>query len=111
MMDARTSAALEASIAHWSENIAAETPDGARTGPDHCALCQEFNPCAEIDDCDGCPVFANTGRRYCAGTPYEAAHGALMMWVDVPSNPASRDEFRKHATAMRNFLIGLREVE
>lgn len=64
-MDAKTLEALKGSVAKWEAIVAG-------TGEDHgqmnCPLCYVFI----IGDCEGCPVMAATGKRFCAGTPYEA---------------------------------------
>jgi hypothetical protein len=69
-MDEQTLFALKGSIAKW-ESIVAGT--GTNEGTENCPLCHLFHSnYAAIDKncCDGCPVFAKTGRRACMGTPY-----------------------------------------
>lgn len=41
-MDNRTIAALEASISHWEDNLAAKTIAQIKIGPENCALRKEF---------------------------------------------------------------------
>lgn len=64
-----TKEALEASIRHWEENVAAETPYDASTSGRECALCGLYYD----RDCKGCPVFERTGYECCELTPYENA--------------------------------------
>lgn len=69
-MDKETLKAIKASIAHWKrmrKNINSEAPTS-----DECPLCELFYDI----DCDGCPVAAKSGERFCAKTPY---HAAAMM--------------------------------
>lgn len=95
--------ALELSILHWQENVAAETPDGASTNASKCALCREFAG----DGCRNCPVMARTGRDGCFGTPYYEAYDALRNWRDGIN--ARREQWRIAAQAELDFLISLRD--
>lgn len=105
-MDERTLKALKKSIAHWEENVAAETPDDASTAADDCALCAEFNS-GHTDQCNGCPVRNATGYRCCVGTPYMAAHTALSAWRQEPQNAELQAEWRTAAQAQFDFLKSL----
>ena len=73
-MDAATLEALKGSIAKW-EAIVAGT--GEDEGPDNCPLCQMFNYSSDLDyedddtSCLQCPVYLNTGQRFCHGSPYQ----------------------------------------
>ena len=105
--------ALEASILHWQENVKAETPEDAYTGPDECALCCLYyeNVCCE------CPVAEKTHEKICKGSPYVAADDAYNKWSRTdPSSCANtwlvaRDEFRQCAQAEVDFLISLRRTK
>lgn len=100
------SEALEASILHWQENVAAEWPEDVRMGQASCALCSLFfDQC-----CEGCPVMRRTGysNSRCSGTPYIGASYALFVWRETRSD-AARDDFRKRAQVEVDFLISLRE--
>ena len=102
-MDAKTRKALEASIKHWQENVAAETPMGASTSSDACALCKSF-----FDNyCEGCPVFDKTGKGECGDTPYKTAHDTLRYW-QIENTERSKSAWRKAAQAELDFLISLR---
>ena len=103
-MDERTRAALEASIQHWRENLAAETPEEADTSYPSCALCGEFR---RLSGCDGCPVKTHSGRDFCGGTPYREAYCALMNWRLTKSS-IDRDDFRVWAKAEVELLESLR---
>lgn len=105
-MDKRTADALEASIAHWQENVAAETPDDASVNGTDCALCRIFFNGSTSDCCSGCPVQVRTGRSYCGGTPYESAADAFDEWfIGVHG---ARAAWRTAARAELEFLISLR---
>jgi hypothetical protein len=101
-MDKQTADALEASIAHWAENMTAEKFEDASTSYMNCALCLEFD-----DGCDGCPVSKRTGKDECFGTPYYRAHSALRLWGE---NGEARDTFHAAAKKMHDFLVSLRET-
>ncbi len=103
-MNKKTLAALKASIQHWRENEAAETPDGASVWGDNCALCSIF---AENDDCAGCPVQKKTGSGQCWESPWYGAKTAFLLWNKNPDNTGARAAFRTAARAEREFLESL----
>lgn len=114
-MDKRTREALEASIKHWQENVAAEEYLRASLRAEDCALCIKFNSHAtdensegEKTDCIGCPVMERTGIRYCEGSPYGRASRALANWRLHAEN---REAFRAAAQRELDFLISLRPAE
>lgn len=49
----------------WERIIAGKKVDYAKND---CALCKKYFRYA----CYGCPVFIDTGKRHCLGTPYDA---------------------------------------
>ena len=112
-MDAKTAKALEASILHWQENAAAETPTQAEISSDGCALCKIFyertNEADPDGPCFGCPVRARSRRSECASTPWRKAASAWFVWEDDPMSPGARNNFRVAAQAEIDFLISLRE--
>lgn len=93
--------ALEESIAHWAQNVAAETPDDASVQGADCALCSAFPD----DECTGCPV-VDAGFPFCEGTPYYRARTLLALWR---SGRSSREAFRVEASAELAFLKSLRD--
>lgn len=107
---------LDESIAHWEENVRAETPNQASVGGDSCALCREYfdkNPV-----CGRCPVRAASGWAKCRHTPWADASYALIRWRDVyfTSLPSS-DEYKyakaywiECATKELNFLKAIRPI-
>lgn len=104
-MDERTLTALKASIKHWEENVAAVVPNEASTGPEECALCQEFNN--SRDGCDGCPVAKHTEETLCDGSPYELADTALRKWQN---GLGTREQWQSAAQAELDFLKSLLPV-
>lgn len=104
-MDKRTAEALEASIKHWQENVAAETPDNASIDADDCALCKIFFE----GDCQGCPIQTATRDEYCCGTPYDEASELFDQWASRPHSVRTRDFWRVAAQKELDFLISLRE--
>lgn len=102
-MNPRTLGALKASIKHWEENVAAETPDKATTGPFECALCKLY----WRDGCHGCPVRDATHKKDCDGSPYVEADNALDRWHDDPAEMILKTEWRKAAQAELDFLRSL----
>jgi hypothetical protein len=99
-MDDRTLEALKASIRHWEENVAAETPDAASVSATRCSLCTAFPD----EGCTGCPVRERTGQSECVDTPYYDAQPALWDWRH---NQGSRERFRTAAQAELDFLKSL----
>ena len=104
-MDAEVREALEGSIKHWEENVAAETVDDARIDMESCALCGLF--WLRNGDCSGCPVEA-AGHDTCEGSPYEVAVLKLEDWERRPLNLEYRAAWQDAAEAERQFLISLR---
>jgi hypothetical protein len=95
--------ALRASIKHWQDNVAAETPDDASIAAGDCALCDAFH---DEGQCTGCPVFNLTGKPQCRKTPYANASFWFEAWEDNPSIK-NITEWRKAAQAELDFLISL----
>ena len=107
-MDTKTREALEASIKHWEQNVAAGHPGAAKVGPGNCALCEAFHEA----HCDMCPVRLETGAAYCHRTPYSRTAEAIVRWRWAMGDPLAREAWRKAAQAELDFLISLRpEVE
>ena len=106
-MNLKTLTALRASIKHWEENFAAETPEYASTRGEDCALCRMFfDQGPETPECAGCPVSEKTGRTVCYGSPYHCAASNLKHWGSFPSNE-NREQWRKAARDEVRFLRSL----
>ena len=105
-MDAIALKALRESIAHWEQNLAAETPWDVSVSGEDCALCNVFVG----GGCHGCPVMERTGQRGCNGTPYYRAQDAFFAWRKDPTL-AARDAWRVAAQAMLDFLRSLLPTE
>lgn len=101
-MTPNTLRALRASIKHWEENAAAETPEEVGATARECALCAKFI----YGGCTDCPVFYETGNELCEGTPYIAAFDALEAWEATPT-PEAEAAFRIAARAEVDFLKSL----
>ena len=99
-MDAKTKEALLASIKHWEENLAAESPEQASVDGENCALCQTFT------NCRSCPVFFSTGLPQCENTPYYLARVALQRWK-FAQMPAQKKVWEEAAQAEIDFLKSL----
>ena len=117
-MDERTRTALEASIAHWRANAAAEHYSAVSAGCADCALCQAFRKrqCALCQafrkrQCEGCPVAARAGTAWCGKTPFAPAIEALHAWYfTLPGeDEAEAAAFRAAATREAEFLESLRD--
>jgi hypothetical protein len=64
----RTKEALAGSIKKWEQIVAGEIAD---EGAWNCPLCLVFRTTFPSEsDCYGCPIFENTGEKYCKDTPY-----------------------------------------
>lgn len=116
-MDAETLKALQASIKHWEENVAAKHPDDAKLGMRSCALCHMF-AVNKSPGCVGCPVYAVTGLRSCENTPYQNATDAKFLWEEIVDHDKeyltdpreiedAKAEWVKAAQAEVDFLKGL----
>jgi hypothetical protein len=105
-MDDRTLTALQASIKHWEDNVAAEAVDDASTRPGSCALCREFY--YDGNACFGCPVADKVRSRHCTNTPYI---GASAAWHDWRRGVGSRRQWREFAQAELDFLRSLLPVQ
>lgn len=107
-MDKRAAKALEGSIYHWEENVAAVNAVDAFTNAEHCALCAKFQDWNL--DCKGCPVSTMTRNGMCIGTPYVDADAALKRWLRNPNDESCKAAWRVAAQAELDFLISLREA-
>lgn len=110
-MDKLTSDALEASIKHWEENVAAKAPEDAKIFSDSCALCAIYNNIAIDKGCIGCPVEAVTRRPECGGSPWGRAFRAKIVWYHSQRSEAAKSDWRIAAQAELDFLISLREPQ
>lgn len=109
-MDARTAEALEASILHWQENVAAKQVGDAKIFNEDCALCALFYVGDEKHgECFGCPVRARSRRKECGNTPWSGACNAWWKWEDEPRSEFRRDAFTAAAKLELAFLISLRD--
>ncbi len=118
-MQPKVREALEASIKHWEENVAAKTSEEAKVFGDSCALCKLFSEPYEASDPDDyrencghpsfgkCPVFSKTGKNECGGSPWETAMNAWRAWN--PQDPDFLVYWQKVAQAELDFLCSLRE--
>lgn len=108
-MDAETLKALDASIAHWEEIVAADKPSDVEIGANTCALCDKFNVFEWSDPraCRGCPVFSVTRREFCRETPFQGALTTFLLWE---IGDGSKREFIKAAKAELSFLKSLRPI-
>ena len=95
------SEALEASITHWEENLAAKTLKEVSVGADACALCSLYN---KNGGCTGCPVKEKTGHNFCWGTPYIGVGAAMSCWQATDDDTLFRDVAQKEI----DFLKSLR---
>lgn len=99
-MDATTREALEQSIAKWWRNAEVTDLRDARLGPTDCPLCMLFwRSENRVNDCRGCPVYAQTATKYCGDTPFERAEAA--------DNENDLDVFREAAADEARFLASL----
>jgi hypothetical protein len=113
VVDDRTLAALDASIRHWEENLAAEMVGQVDISTNACALCDMFLVSHGLSrPCSRCPVYQRTGQTLCGGTPYGRAATTYKEWLWRRDNPVlpddSRDVFRAAARLEVEFLRSLR---
>ena len=100
-MDERTLTALQGSIAKWQAIVDGTGEDG---GWKNCPLCAEFsNPETPADqECNGCPVYEETGEPWCSASPYRAWERYVGMHHKVFD-----DRSRELAQAELDFLKSL----
>lgn len=80
-------------IKHW-ERIANGSKNDAPI-PEQCALCQKY---WDKRDCEGCPIYEDTGEKHCVGTPYVAAEKEWRL---------HQSKGGPNARAMLAYLVGL----
>jgi len=81
---------------------------GESIGSGHCALCKAHNYFTdEPRYCDGCPVKAETGLKWCDGTPYTeidkltpCGNKEVSKWLDTT-------QFKRLAKKELKFLKSL----
>lgn len=102
-MNAKTLAAIEASIAKWERNAEAPSPENYLVDACDCPLCDMFWD----SDCLGCPVSEKTSRLGCSGTPYTKAFAAWEAW----NSDKKSESFKKRAhTAARAEVAFLKSL-
>ena len=86
-MNAKTLKALKGSIRKWERIVDGR---GTNEGCENCPLCELFTR-SNYDHCAGCPVHAETGKKYCRATPFvkfvkhgEKKHPVLDSKVHCP---------------------------
>lgn len=105
-----TMQALEASIAHWEENLQAAKDkqyDKLCSGAQNCALCELFFG----EDCVGCPVAEASESSECRNTPYTKAEKVMNMYQRYQRN-GDGDDISDLTNAIQeevDFLKSLRE--
>lgn len=104
-MDEKTREALEGSIKHWEENLAAENAFQASVTMDACSLCELFY--MQNGNCEGCPV-AGSGFALCDGSPYDEAFEAFVSWRDKPYDSECLIRWQDAAKDELDFLVSLR---
>ncbi len=106
-MDATIKKRLEKEIGRWERLLAGECINDGD--------CSLFSGSAELKKklpmCpDACPVFVDTGKRKCKGTPYEDYAGAHENELeerdisDARDPEAAEDAAKRHLTYLEGFL-------
>ena len=76
--------ALGESILAWGKKLA-QVRNGlwreVKFGTSSCPLCQIYYR----DACEGCPVYRDTGERYCKGSPYDDVSVAFGRCLECGS--------------------------
>ena len=98
-MKPETADALDESIVRWTWIVQSGHMNHKLSWRD-CALCGLYYQ--QDNQCNGCPVMAKTGRRFCARTPYEAVR-------DIKERSFDTSRFQAAATREVVFLKSLRE--
>ena len=93
-MNKKTLTALQASIKHWEENVAATHPMVAKPYAEACALCKMF---MKDSWCTTCPVRAHTKQDQCMGTPWRLANECYKAWYLAVETPGCSQVRRSQA--------------
>lgn len=106
--------ALKESIEHWRTNANCKEFLEVSISGHNCALCR-LNVMRQ-HSCRHCPVYKNSGKALCAGTPYEWAQDAYRIAREAEGRcqrPAEdcdeshyeklREEFEKKTKGFRDF--------
>jgi hypothetical protein len=62
--------ALEKSITHWKENEKQKLAIKVDLSPESCECCNQFLKEEDLQNCEECPIFERTLKRFCRQTPY-----------------------------------------
>jgi len=102
-MKDETLKALKLSINHWERLTNGKEEEGESIDANHCELCGIFlayeDPCMS-ENWDLCPVYEETGRKFCVDSPYVAAQHEFFRSGKTP-------EFRRLAGIELEFLRSL----
>jgi len=101
--------ALEESVSAWEKKLAqVETWNWreVKLGSHTCPLCQIYLH----NECEGCPVYRDTGERYCKGSPH---NGVYAAFVDAcgRNSPANLRALEAAVKAELEYLRSLSEKE
>lgn len=108
-MDNKTLTALRESIAHWDRMASGKRQKDEHIGVPDCALCALFWTWDKLGtdspSCVKCPVMQRTGKKFCVGSPFDAASNIVNdhhgdEGYDTP-------EFREAAMRELEFLRSL----
>ncbi len=105
-MEEKTLVALKGSIKKWAKILNGTLRD---RGAANCPLCKLFfydyrDQEESLKECDGCPVAAKTGHRFCEGTPFS---NWKLVQVKGEFNWADTPEKKHWAKEELKFLINL----
>lgn len=107
VMSAGTAIALEKSIKHWEDNVAAKDFNEVSIAGVDCALCAKFYDGWEHgSQCRKCPVFQKTGAPNCEKSPYV---NVAEIYRSSYSYGQVSAQFTRAAKKQLNFLKSLRE--
>jgi len=104
-MDAKTLKALQEGIGKWEQIIAGT---GIDEGVENCPLCSLFYWQGR-KRCLSCPVYMETGWKYCCESPYRDWSDHQRNWHHIPINKyyIICPTCRRLAKAELRFLRGL----
>ena len=109
---AQTRAALDESIAVWTERTTCTEPPQS-IGGSSCPLCVLFDA---FDKCGDCPVKLHTGSPACLNTNWSNAYRSLCHWRDTITSKSpehilvqNRLEFHRAANVMLTMLKNIKD--
>ena len=93
-------------IAHWERLVSGNRREDEYIGVNDCAFCRRYH--SRYNLCKGCPIYKETGKRSCRGTPYDDI-GRYFSGVFLTQEKLDYPEFKELARVELEWLKELRK--